>query len=157
MEETRDDTRRNGSVILLTRRGSRNVGRNILNEREVEKLLKQRYGDRFILFQGGYSLDESIAMFSQARIVIGVHGGAFYNINFSPSSTRVVEIMPLTDEQKYLEKLAVDIFWKISQFLGQHYFRIYHKQTGYYGDVSVDLEVLQIVLDRIDAMDDILQ
>ena len=83
------------SVMLLTRAGAVKPGRNIFNEKAVTKFLTQRYGDQFKIFHGGYNLQEAIHTFSRVKIIIGVHGGAFYNMNYAPYNTNVIEIGPI--------------------------------------------------------------
>ena len=67
-------------VILLTRARARNPGRLMTNFRQVAGYLKSRYGEALRVFTGGYDLAKSATLFGSARLVIGVHGGAFYNI-----------------------------------------------------------------------------
>ena len=79
-------------VVLLTRARHHNRGRNIVNFPAVVAFLRRRYARRLRVFRGGYTLRESSAMFGKARLVIGVHGGAFYNVLFCRDDATVVEV-----------------------------------------------------------------
>ena len=58
------ESHRKRKVILLTRAGSRNPGRNVVNFKEVADFLARRYGNDLHIFNGGYSLSDSIELFS---------------------------------------------------------------------------------------------
>ena len=86
---------RDARVVLLTRAGSYNAGRYMINYDVVVSYLHTRYGDTFHIFEGPYSLAKSIELFSNTRLMIGVHGGALYNMNFAPIDTHILEILPV--------------------------------------------------------------
>ncbi len=140
-------------VILLTRVDSNNSGRTMLNYNRVHSVLKKRYGDRLVVFKGGYNLSKSMEIFSKARIIIGVHGGAFYNLNFSPSDAHIVEIWPTLEGHKPVPHVAHSIFWLMSNLIGQTYWRLHEPARDDWGDVNVDLPKLIKTLDVIDNMD----
>ncbi|KAI0208033.1 hypothetical protein LSAT2_007308 [Lamellibrachia satsuma] len=79
-------------VVLLTRARHHNPGRNIVNFPAVVAFLRRRYSDRLHVFRGGYTLRESSTLFGKVRLVIGVHGGAFYNVVFCRSDAVVIEV-----------------------------------------------------------------
>ncbi len=139
-------------VILLTRAGSFNGGRNMNNQAEVEELLKKRYSSRLVIFQGGYTLKQSIEIFGKSSILIGVHGGALYNLNFAPSGTHVVEILPMAGPGEPIGNIAHTIIWHMAQLLDQKFWRIHQKSESFFGDIDVDLIRLKKVLDKIDAL-----
>ena len=140
-------------VVLLTRAKSYNGGRNIANVDAVKSYLRHRYKRKFILFKGGYSLEESIEIFGKAKVLIGVHGGAFYNMNFSPSNINIIEVMP-TDKNGNIEPSTVahKIIWQMADMLGQAYTRICATPLNDLGDIILDLEKLSSVLDIIDPL-----
>ena len=132
------------NVVLLTRARSHIRGRNTVNQAEVYQYLQQRYGtNSTLLFRGGYNLSESIQIFSKAQIVMGVHGGAFYNINFCKKGTFVIEVYPLRFGSR-------DTFWHQSAMLGHRYWRIFEKPLNKFLDVNITLNKLQIALDKVD-------
>ena len=138
-------------VILLTRAKSRNSGRRIQNMEHVTGYLKSRYGDRFMLFQGGYSLKDATLLFSRARIVIGVHGGAFYNMFLCPIHTNIVEIIPTLDNGTFVPgTVAYNIVWKMANMLDQNYWRLSEAPVSKHGDVLLDTDKLGKALDEAD-------
>ncbi|XP_052775029.1 uncharacterized protein LOC128213410 [Mya arenaria] len=143
-------TREFGMVILLTRKGCHNCGRIIQNEVEVLHFLESRYGkDTVSLFQGSKTLLESIDTFGKARIIIGAHGGAFYNINFAPAETVLVEVMPTNDDGSELAA-SKTIFWAQADMLDQVYWRICERPLNDKGDVNVNIIVLENILEIVD-------
>ena len=146
-----DKTFGDGFVILLTRAHSRNSGRNMRNKDKIISYLQGRYGRRFRVFNGDLTFNDSMNLFQQARIVIGVHGGAFYNIIFAPSSLHILEIMPTTTTGKVTPRyIAHPIFWVISNMLNQTFWRINNVPLDSAGNVNVDIGKVSKMLDKID-------
>ena len=140
----------NASVILLTRANSRNGGRRILNKQEVISYLMSRYNHTFMTFSGGYNLAKSKSFFGKARLVIGVHGGAFYNINFCPEETIVAEYVPIDKRNPDLKGFASRIVWAMADMIGQRYYRL--TETSVYEDnIHISLSKLKTLLDEIDS------
>ena len=135
-------------VILLSRHLAHNSGRHILNHPEVITFMKDRYGDRFHSFHGVYDLQRAFSVFGKARMIIGVHGGAFYNLNFSPRQTTIVEVMPVWGDE--YPKLAHSIVWRMADALGQQYWRINQQADDSFCNVKLDVNKLKLILDRID-------
>lgn len=141
-----------GLVVLLDRLGNRNPGRNIVNFVDVSHNLSMRYPNNFQLLEKARSLNDSIQIFQQVCIFIGVHGGAMYNLLFTHWETSVIEIMP-TDEQgmPVPEHLAHSIIWKMTKILGQPYWRMPTTPVNHLGDVWVNLTELNGILDVIES------
>ncbi len=134
-------------VMLLTRVNSRNKGRNILNQDDVVKFLHQRYGnDSLMLFKGGYGLSEAMTVFSRPHIVLGVHGGAFCNINFCLKGTHVVEILPADSSFSWRR----NVFWEAANVMDLVYWRIYEKPNDEVNNMQVSMDKLEKVFDKID-------
>lgn len=87
--------------------------RRVLNEPEVKELLGE-YG--FITVSPeNLSLEEQIAMFAGAKIIIAPHGSGLTNIIFCQPGTKVIELI----SPHYLRYY----YWGISQQLGlEHYY-----------------------------------
>ena len=64
-------------VMLLTRAGASNGGRNALNKADVYNALLERFGERLVVFDSTHNLAQAIQVFHQVRVIIGTHGGAF--------------------------------------------------------------------------------
>ena len=147
---------RDAKVLLLTRAGSYNAGRYMINYDSVVSYLHTRYGDAFHIFEGPYNLAKSIELFSNTRLMIGVHGGALYNLNFAPIDTHIVEILPVLDDGFPVPYIAHSIAWVMSQMLGQTFWRIHEPSVeGEWGDVVVRLSKLEKVLDKIDRIQNV--
>ena len=143
------------SVILLTRAKQHNPGRKLMNSEEVLHFLLHRYGgNRVVLFKGGYSLAQSIDLFGKAKIIIGVHGGAFYNMMYAPRGTHVIEIMPTGSDGEIPRGLAHGIIWKMAGLLGQPYWRIpimpLAKSIMTSTNVQLNIAKLKGILDKVD-------
>ena len=139
-----------GLVILLTRAHSRKSGRKILNKDRVISYLQERYGHNFRVFDGDLTFYDSMKLFRQARIIIGVHGGAFYNMIYARSSLTILEIMPTTARGKITPAyITHPIFWVISNMLNQTYWRINNVPSDSSGNVQLDIEKFSKVLDTI--------
>ena len=139
------------NVILLTRAGSYNGGRHMLNFEEIKTFLKNRYSSRLVIFEGGYNLERSIQIFGKTSILIGVHGGAMYNLNFASSDAHIVEFLPMLEIGIPVERIAHSIVWHMSQLLGQTYWRIHQIAETDDGDMKVPIDKLGTALDKIDS------
>ena len=142
---------KNGYVVYISRTGSRNYGRNIKNEEEVIAFLHWRYSTRFQFFQKAINFKETMGLFKNTRILIGVHGGALYNLLFCPRDTEIIEIMPTIDTGDVVpNSLAHTIIWKMSSMLKQNYWRFPSEPLNKLGDVKPDINKLEKVLNVID-------
>ena len=143
-----------GDKVIWVSRHQNNSkhGRIALNDDQVQSYLASRFGDKYVEFHSTqYSLNETMKLFQQARIVVGVHGGGLYNAMFAPAGTTIVEIMPTTSEGSPLGG-SDKIFWLISGMLHQHYWRLHQAQEQVEepdGSVHVNLTQLSDVLDII--------
>ena len=138
-----------GIVILLTRNGKRE--RRMHNREQLISFLREKYGINLYVFRGDLTFSDSVKLFRKARIVLGVHGGAFYHIISAPSSAHIVEIMPTTRGGKVKPSyLAHTIFWSISNMLSQTYWRINSLPTDTHGNLYVDVGKVAKVLEMIE-------
>ena len=138
-----------GVVILLTRVRSRNAGRRIINKQEVITFLRRRYGGKLVIFDGGLTLSQSMETFGKARVIVGVHGGAFYNMNFAPLTTTIIEFGPTLAGGEKLS-LGHTIFWAMADLLGQPYWRVPYIGINSQHDINMDIASLKTVLDIVD-------
>ncbi len=134
-------------LMLLTRANSRHKGRNLLNQHNLVNFVHRKYGNNSLtLFTGGYSLSHAITLFSQSHIILGVHGGAFYNINFCLKGTHVIEILPA--DPPYAKRK--NMFWEQATMLDLVYWRIYEKPKDDALNVDISLDKFGKILDKID-------
>jgi hypothetical protein len=77
--------------IYISRRGT-NSFRTLLNESEIETAV-ERLGFKVVRTEN-YSFDDQVAMFSQARVVLGPHGAGMTNTAFAPPGCLVCDFFP---------------------------------------------------------------
>eukprot|EP01087_Luapelamoeba_hula_P007893 TRINITY_DN1941_c0_g1_i10.p1 TRINITY_DN1941_c0_g1~~TRINITY_DN1941_c0_g1_i10.p1 ORF type:complete len:235 (-),score=52.91 TRINITY_DN1941_c0_g1_i10:940-1599(-) len=82
------------------------------------------------------TLDDTIEYFSQARVLIGPHGGAFYNQIFCPAGTLIIEMFPYESGTKAL-RWPESVWWP-AQFLGHNYYQI-PESSNFSGDIQPDI------------------
>ncbi|CAF1513838.1 unnamed protein product [Adineta steineri] len=94
--------------VQRTSTNAKNPGRLILNEKPVIELLREYAVKNSLIYvqydhsqQNDY-IGKQIELFYNARIIFGIHGGALSNINFSPSGTIIIEIMPYRSDKSSL-------------------------------------------------------
>lgn len=143
----------NGSlVVLLSRRWSRNGGRRLLNEKAVLEYLVGRYGRGRVARFGDGRVDLTTAgrVFARAAAVVGVHGGAFYNVMLAPRGCVVVELMPLIAAGPRPghppRRLAHTIIWRLADALGHTYWRLYALTASPRSDVTLPVDKLRAAL-----------
>ena len=94
--------------VQRTADNAKNHGRLIVNDNSVIELLR-RYAMKYSLTYLQYDhskqddhIGKQIELFSNARLIFGIHGGALSNINFAPSGTTIIEIMPYKSNKSSL-------------------------------------------------------
>eukprot|EP00475_Leptophrys_vorax_P032978 TRINITY_DN514_c0_g1_i2.p1 TRINITY_DN514_c0_g1~~TRINITY_DN514_c0_g1_i2.p1 ORF type:complete len:531 (-),score=111.92 TRINITY_DN514_c0_g1_i2:71-1663(-) len=104
-EETLPFEARNKIVYVSREGGDNSQMRRIDNEAQLMNNLKNALDQHwsktdprrpeFVKFRGNvFTLEQSIELFRNARVVFGPHGGGFYNLIFAAPETRVVELSP---------------------------------------------------------------
>ena len=136
-------------VMLLTRAGATNGGRNALNMNAVYEYLSSRYGKRLVVFDSQQNLNQAMHTFSQVHIIIGTHGGSFYNLNYAPANTPVIEFVPYDYGGADVHALPHAIFWAMANIIGQPYWRIMCKSENYQHDMIIDIDKLSNILDLL--------
>ena len=135
-------------IVIITRKGCFNCGRLLLNKKELKSSLERKYSESSVIeFQGPLNLSASISLFGSTGVIIGVHGGGLYNINFCPSNTTVIEIIPTRPDGTVIAA-AHQIFWTQSILLGHDYWRIPTKPDNDKGDVKVNITLVENIIDR---------
>ena len=139
--------------VLLIVRDKRHRSREFLNKQDVENYLKDRYDKRLKVISTPGSLEQVRSVFGNAAIVIGIHGGAFYNMLFAPRDTSIIEIVPTLESGLTRPSgLSVTIFWELASAIGQNYWRILETPQSHLGDLHVDVPKLSRVLDKVDRL-----
>jgi len=111
-------------IIYFSREGTsvHNPGRNVLNERKLLQAIAQWLEDEgreeeLVLFDHKKlkGLDDYLSFFKDARVVLGPHGGAFYNLLFAPPKTLVIEFFPA---RRFDQHVALASFWMLARSIG---------------------------------------
>lgn len=138
--------------IYVTRGSARN-SRRVNNEAEVLSLLR-RHG--FTVFDPGrHPVQDQIDTFAAAEVVVGPHGAALTNLNFSPPGVRVLELFA----PRYLNPG----YWAITDNLPEATYRYLvgvpsppGRKAPYpgpmnrvYEDITVDLRQLEDSLEEL--------
>lgn len=92
--------------LLVTRKGK---DRNILNEKDLFKVLKEQYGTqidlRLVCFDD-MELEDQIALISQTKLLIAVHGAALAHIMSMKKDSYVLEMFPFGLKKTIYRNLA---------------------------------------------------
>lgn len=122
-------------LVILVSRGSEDgtkSSRIIINQNELEELLRNEYKKEFVVFHPSMANpEEAIRLFQRAKIIIGSHGGGLYNAFWAREGIAVVEIMPETEDGRYYGQpdfqsgtgIAHRCFHTNSRNLQQYFFR----------------------------------
>jgi hypothetical protein len=86
-------------VIYLPRGRDAHNGRPVVNEAEVQAAVQAaaaRHGLQFAVFERNTlpTVADVLAFFGRARLLVGMHGGALYNMMFAPAGLDIVEFVP---------------------------------------------------------------
>jgi hypothetical protein len=71
-----------------------NYGRSIQNEDKIVNLLKSKYN--FIVLDGSESLEKTMHIFTNAKIMLGAHGSLMKNMIWSKKNPILIELCPPT-------------------------------------------------------------
>lgn len=127
--------------IYLSRQGTRY--RTIANQKETEKVLDDLGFEK--LETEKLSFQEQMAIFSEAKILIGVHGAGLTNCAFMPQGSVVYELHPTILPDKSIFNYC---YWNLASHFGlQYYFQgcdpIDSKERFHTADLKVDTVKLQ--------------
>ena len=90
--------------------------RNIINHAEVLEMLKIKYNDiEWVVFDS-LSFEETVTLFSKAKIIVGPHGAGLTNMLFSPNEITIVEFMIIDNPNV--------CYWHMSEMLDNNYYMI---------------------------------
>ena len=152
--------------VQRTAANAKNGGRLILNEEPMIQLLRT-YASKHSLTYVQYDhskhddhIGRQVELFYDARIIFGVHGGALSNINFAPSGTIVIELMPYRSDKSSLPIVCSKFdpnkftpcggysYYVQSQLLNQSYW-ILPTVVDKHANLNVNLTRLQRLFDLL--------
>ena len=113
-----------GLVLLQMRKAEKDsvhgAGRVLTNLDALVAAVSRLFGDdlEVLLFDHQrHSALEQAALYSRARVVIGVHGAGFANILWAPAGCEIVEIVPIDVHLDF--QCGLTPFWHVASLLGQ--------------------------------------
>ncbi len=121
-------------------------GRKIVNEPELEKLLKQ-YGFKKYLLET-MTFEQIVRLFAAANAVVAPHGAGLANLIFSQPDTQVLEILESTAE-------GIGIcFWSLSEVMGHEHWYLLGEtaeniQTPGQANIQVSIEKVERSLQHL--------
>lgn len=82
------------------------------------------------------SIQETVELFSKAKIIVGPHGAGFTNMLFSPNGITIIEFMDLNNPNI--------CYWHLSEMLQNKYYMIPCKMTNkkFFIDLAEIYEIL---------------
>jgi len=123
--------------------------RRVMNEPEVVEILKQ-FGFTYVTPES-MSLENQIAIFANAKIIVAPHGSGLTNIVFSNPGTKVIELF----SPHYLRYY----YWHISRLLGlEHYFLIGETFSCYpIRNIMYESSLVEDILVNLDSLNQMLK
>jgi len=76
------------------------------NFKELEETLRETYPGDFQIFCGNLTFEDSVELFVNADLTVGVHGGGLTNLLFMRDGTTVLELMPDHWEAKFYMNMS---------------------------------------------------
>jgi hypothetical protein len=139
-------------IVYCGRRGNiENVGRKVLNERDMFSLLAEwgRSSD-FEIVEFNHTqystVIELIEFWSSARALIGPHGGCFTNVVFMPANALVIEAFPLFRGVNRATRGMGQMMYIQSMFLEHEYWMLPSYSHIANGNFKLDLQHLCEIL-----------
>ena len=137
-------------VLYLSRsKGTRNSGRNVVNESELIESIRPFVEARkyeFVVFNSHQygTVDELFEFLANVDVIMGPHGGAFYNMCFMRRGTTVIEFMPQAPSFHVMAYAVHLIFYLQASLLGDKYYSVV--SGGHGTNMNVDIEVVKEIL-----------
>lgn len=110
----------------------RKIIRTVNNDEILVDMLRRKFGEQFVVFEGG-SVREQQALFSEAKLIVSPHGAGLTNMIFSKNTT-VIEFS--------LEPNVNRCFEHIAAALGHRHYYFNDMTSYYYGNYTIDSDIL---------------
>ena len=107
--------------------------RSVLNNTEVEEYLKNK---GFYIWRGDMDFEERVHMFRDADVIVGPHGGAFFNCLFCKNDPLVLEFTP--------KSRAIGMWRDQSHILGNTNHRLIIKESDTNHNHAIDIQSITI-------------
>jgi capsular polysaccharide biosynthesis protein len=130
--------------LFISRRSA--TRRRLMEEDRCWDMLRARGYER--VFMEDLSFAEQVALMSEAKVVVGLHGAGLANILFAPAGAHVIEIADVTFPNPQ--------FYALAGALGHHYWLLHAQPVGElnpgYHDLTLNVARLESVLDSVAAL-----
>lgn len=127
-----------------------NAGRRVLNEEAVVQALRKWEAQGFELAEYDHRQHPTVAslneFFSEARLLIGPHGGCLTNVMHIPCNSAVIELFPLVNGVKPPVAHPAMMMYMQSTYLEQDYYMLPVYTTDSGGDMTVPIDELEEIL-----------
>jgi capsular polysaccharide biosynthesis protein len=145
------EPRRRDRRLFITRKDA--PSRRLLNEDEVFAALRGTYPDLERVSLAGMSLQDQIALFAEARVVVGPHSQAFRNLLYCEGalSLQLVPGHRAPDNGYYVWASNYD---RLGLVHGNRCLSLYAGQPYHEGDWTFPLETLEMALQRLALLDE---
>ncbi|GIL48309.1 hypothetical protein Vafri_4586 [Volvox africanus] len=112
-------------VLFFARRGSRNWDNEEECRRGIEKVVLERgRGEELVTFDMNMysSVEDVVTLGRRVKLMVGVHGGAFYNLIYMQPATGIVEVCPVAPDAKS-SRCGV-MFWEMANVRNMPYWSV---------------------------------
>lgn len=138
--------RRSGRALFVTRRDA--PSRRLLNEEQVFLAFKQAYPDLELVALSGMSLADQVALFAQAKLVVGAHSQAFRNLLYCEDALAIQLVPgPRAPGNEYVPWAAN--YERLGLVHGNRCLSLYAEEPYRQGDWAFPLEALRRSLERL--------
>lgn len=125
-------------IIYCSRRDAKE--RIVINEADLLQAIRSQFPDtQLYVFTGHESVQETMHLFRQATVVVGMHGAGLSHSVFSPPGTTIVEFLFMPDPPL--------MFWHAAAAIGQRYVMVPLAQSWW-----LERRVYVPVQDLVDAL-----
>lgn len=137
-------------VLYLSRnQGTRNSGRQVVNEADllssIRSIVEKKKYELIVFNSKEYdSLDGLFSFLANVDVIMGPHGGAFYNMLFMRRGTTAIEFTPTTPSFHSLRYAVHMIVYLQAALLGNQYYNVMTNAVSDNMEVDVD-EVVSIL------------
>jgi capsular polysaccharide biosynthesis protein len=124
------DSKSTAKKIFISRRDSNKI--RVSNESASQHLVETEFGV-IVVTLSELTVDQQIAVFHNAEVVIGIHGAGFTNLLYS-NAPRVLEIFEPDHELKF--------FSTLTNVVGGKHYSFFAEDSDSDGSVTVNIEIL---------------
>ena len=132
-----------GTRVLYIPRKSNE--RRVANEDSVIKILRNHFKERLLVYNPVNNWKEDRKVFSDARLIIGPHGGAMGNMIFAPANTTIIEFLSLTTLHRKGEN-SRPCYFGLANGMGFKYSAIEPIDFSFHGPMTIPEDKLSLVL-----------